>query len=171
MTEKNHLNTVPRDITLGFAQRKSNLFFAWFAPLALAVAGVLYALPAMAMGDTQDVETGFVAALIGLILSGLGWLVSAPKRFSKKKLKPATDIPRVDQAIRIHPGTRIANFIILGLIVIGLCLSPNGITQDMISIGGLIIGIYAMIMLGMECSYRWLKNSGHYYEAWINKRK
>jgi len=163
--------TTPRELTLGFAQRKSNLFFAWFAPLSLTLAGGLYALPALVSHNAEDIETGVVMMLIGIVLSALGWLLSAPKRFSKKKLKPAVDIPRVDQAIRIHPPSRIWNFVILGVIVTALCLSPNGLTQDIISITGLIIGFYAMIMLGMECSYRWLKNSGHYYEERLRKQK
>lgn len=157
-------------IAIGFAQRKSNVFFAWFAPLTLALAGALYAVPALMTNDGKDSETGLLMMAMGLVFSGIGWLLSAPKRFTKKKPTPAKYLDRVEKAIRQHRRGQIARLVLV-LVISGmiLFLTPKGLTQDGISVTGILIGVYIPIAVGLEYWYRLIANCESYYSLWVQK--
>jgi hypothetical protein len=60
-------------------------------------------------------------------------------RFTRKPPKPASDIPRVEQAIRINP--RVVQFAVIGSFVIAaglLLLTPNGRSPETIPITGVV---------------------------------
>lgn len=142
--------------------------------MILAVAGILYTLPALITNNAQDTETGLIATLMGVVFAGIGWLVSIGPRFSKKQPKPAAYMPRVEQSLRIHPMSRITNAIVYFLIVTGLivlALANDGITSSMVSILGLLTGIFGGVMIGMEYSYRMMKNSELVYSKWMQKQQ
>jgi hypothetical protein len=84
---------------LAYAQRRVWVFGSWWYGAMIAASGAVHALAAVLMGS--DAEIGAVLAPLGVALAGLGWIVSAPKRFTRKPPKPAMDVNRAEQAIRI----------------------------------------------------------------------
>jgi hypothetical protein len=115
-------------LAVAVAQRRAAVFGWWYFPMLLAVWGVAYAITAVVVGQAADVETGIGMAILGLVMSGLGWLISAGLRFSRKPPKPAGYIPRVEQAIRSNPPVTICCFIMAALSFLGgiaMIILPN----------------------------------------------
>jgi hypothetical protein len=168
---ENNTDDLQQRIATGYAQRRIWVFYAWWWPVIFTAGGLLYALPAAIAGNPQDLETGIIMFILGAVMSVLGWLMSLKPRFSKKEPKPATDMNRVAQALRIHAGVRLVNIIFLGLILIALVFAPNPNKQEILSLAGLFIGIYAATLIGMEYRYKLLKNSAMHYWNWKEKNK
>jgi hypothetical protein len=120
----------PPEVALAVAvvQRRAAVFGWWYFAMLLAICGAVYAITALVVGQTTDIETGVGMSILGLALSGLGWLISAGLRFSKKPPKPAGYIARVEQAIRTNPPVIIFSFIMAVLSFLGgiaMVILPN----------------------------------------------
>ena len=70
--------------------------------MVFAIPGLAYAMAAATTG--QSPETGLLTAALGLVFSGVGWLLAIGPRVTRKPPRPATDFARTDQEIRIAPG-------------------------------------------------------------------
>lgn len=101
MTEQ-ILSDDPRGPALGFAQRRSWVFSAWWYPAVLCLSGAAHW--ALSLLSGADPELGLVLFIMGTVLTALGWAATVKPRFTRKPPKPPADIPRVDQGIRITPG-------------------------------------------------------------------
>jgi hypothetical protein len=115
-------------LAVAVAQRRSAVFGWWYFAMLLAVCGAVYAITARVVGQAAGVETGIGMAILGLVMSGLGWLISAGLRFSRKPPKPAGYIPRVKQAIRSNPPVISFCFIMAALSFLGgiaMIIVPN----------------------------------------------
>jgi hypothetical protein len=159
----------PRAQAFGYAQRRVWIFFAWGYGAIIAIAGAVYAALSALVG--QDPETGTIMFLLGAGLSVLGWLVTLGVRFSRKTPKPASDIPRVEQGIRINP--KVIKFSVAGAIVIAAALTlftPNGRSPEVLPITGLIAAAQLSITGGVAYSGWLLKNSGELYARWLERR-
>jgi len=107
---------------------------------------------------------------LGAAVSALGWLVTLGVRFSAKPPKPASDIPRVEQAIRINPTVIKVSVIGAVLIAAGLILlTPNGRSPEVLPIVGLIAAAQLSIAAGVAYSGWLLKNSGELYARWLER--
>lgn len=120
----------PPEVALAVAgaQRRAAVFGWWYFAMLLAICGVVYAISALVVGQTAAVETGVGMTILGLAMSGLGWLISAGLRFSKKPPKPAGYIARVEQAIRTNPPAIISLYIMAALSFLGgvaMIILPN----------------------------------------------
>ena len=162
--------TDPRAQAFGYAQRRTWVFFAWWYGAVIAIPGTVDAALSGLLG--QDPERGIVTMALGAAISAMGWLVTLGVRFTRKPPKPASDIPRVEQALRINP--RVVKFAVIGSFVIAaglLLLTPNGRSPETIP----IIGVIAAAQLAIACgvAYRsWLlKNSGELYARWLERRQ
>lgn len=142
-------------LAVAVAQRRAAVFGWWYFAMLLAICGAVYAITAMVVAQTAAaIETGVGITLLGLALSGLGWLISAGLRFSKKPPKPAGYIPRVEQAIRTNPPVIISCFILAAMSFLGgiaMIILPNfgriGAVPMAISIAAFFLGTaYAMIL-------------------------
>jgi hypothetical protein len=138
--------------------------------------GAVIAIPgAVDMGLSflfvQDTERGIVLMILGAGLSALGWLVTLGVRFSKKLPKPASDIPRVEQALRINPGAIKGSVVVSLLIVAALILfMPAGKSPELLPIVGLVAAALMSITGGMAYSASILKNSAELYARWLPPR-
>jgi hypothetical protein len=115
-------------VAVAIAQRRAAVFAWWWFPMLLGIMGAVYAITATVVDQTAEVETGTGMVVLGLVLSGFGWLVTAGLRFSKKRPKPAGYIPRVEQAIRTNPPVIICCFIMAALTFLGgiaMVILPN----------------------------------------------
>lgn len=139
---------------LAVAQRRAAVFGWWYFAMLLAICGAVYAITALVVGQTAEIETGMGMTIVGLIMSGLGWLISAGLRFSKKPPKPAGYIARVEQAIRSNPPVIIFCFIMAALSFLGgiaMIIIPNfgrmAAVPVAISMATFFLGVaYSMIL-------------------------
>lgn len=118
---------------LGYAQRCAWIFGSWWYGAILAASGAAYVLASTVTGHHPG--TGTVMAVLGLAIAGLGWLASAPKRFTRKRPKPALDVHRAEQAIRINPGIAIGSNALMIVILVTLAFAtPRGTAPDVVPI-------------------------------------
>lgn len=154
---------------LGYAQRRSWVMWSWMYGAVMAAAGAAYALVAMAAG--QDPETGTFMALLGLALAALGWLASAPKRFSRKLPKPAMDVPRAEQAIRINRGVVIFSNILMAVIILGLAFGmPRGLAPDVVPVLAMMSVWAPLVGAGILRTRKLLMERGPRYVRWLQSR-
>lgn len=160
----------PRAEALGFAQRRSWVFYAWWYPAVLGIAGAVHVVLALLVGG--DPELGTVFLIIGAVLSAVGWAVTAAPRFTNKDPKPASDIPRIDQGIRITPGII---WTILGgtaVIVLALVLfTPKGATAEAAPLLSLPVSFACGVAGGLAYTRQLMVNSGSLHASWLQRRK
>lgn len=160
--------TDPRAPAFGFAQRRSWIFYAWWYPAALGLAGTVHAGLSLLAG--VDPELGVGLSIIGTVLAALGWAVTVKPRFTRKQPKPASDIPRVEQGIRIVPG--IIWTVLGGAAVIVLLLvlfTPKGASPETLPLLGLLIAFSSGVAAGLAYT-RWLMtNSVELYDRWLQR--
>jgi uncharacterized membrane protein YfcA len=121
------------ELALGHAHRRNRVFCSWWMGMVFAIPGLAYAMAAAATG--QSPETGLLTAALGLVFSGVGWLLAIGPRFTRKPPRPATDFARTDQEIRLAPGVAAALPIVMLAIVVALItLTPNGTSPEVLPI-------------------------------------
>lgn len=161
--------TDPRAPAFGYAQRRTWVFFAWWYGAVIAIPGAVDAALAGLLG--QDTERGIFAMALGASFSSVGWLVTLGVRYSRKLPKPASDIPRVEQALRTNPPAIKAMVIVSVLIVIALILfMPKARSPELLPIIGFIASALTIITSGMAHAASLLKNSGELYARWLERR-
>lgn len=135
----------------------------------IAVPGAVDAALSRLLG--QDPARGTITMALGVALSALGWFLTLGLRFRRKLPKPASDIPRVEQSIRINPGVIKFSLIGSGLIVAALILlTPNGRSPEVLPLVGLIAAAQMCVIAGLTYSGWLLKNSGDLYARWLDRR-
>ena len=136
----------------------------------MAAGGIAYVV-ASAL-TSNDPEIGIFMAVLGGGIAGLGWLASAPKRFSRKLPKPAMDVWRAEQAIRTNkPAVIIANALVVPMVLAITFLAPRGMAPDVIPItallavwpplvGALMLRVSKLLVERQSIYERWLQNRG-----------
>lgn len=161
--------TDPRATAFGFAQRRSWVFSAWWYPIVLTISGVLHAGLAVVLG--QSTELGIFMAILGAIFASLGWVFTAWPRFTRKPPKPASDIPRVEQGIRITPGMIRTVLIASGLGIGALVLfTPNGGSPETLPMLGMLVTLPVGVAAGLAYTGWLMKNSAELYARWLERR-
>lgn len=159
---------VPRGEAFGFAQRRSWVFSVWWYPAVLAVSGAVYALLALAVG--QSAETGVVMAILGAVGSALGRAFTAWPRFTRTPPKPPSDIPRVEQGIRITPGMirtiLIASALGLGALVL---FTPRGGSPESLPLVGMLVIWPLGLAAGLAHTRRLMLDSAGLYARWLER--
>lgn len=160
---------VPREEAFGFAQRRSLVFSAWWYPAVLAVSGAVYAGLALALG--QSAETGAVMGILGVAGSALGWAFTAWARFTRKPPRPAADLPRVEQGIRITPGM-IRTILIASALGVGalVLFTPNGGSLESLPLLGMLVVWPLGLAAGLAYTRRLMMNSAGIHAKWLERR-
>ena len=153
----------------GFAQRKAWVFSAWWYPGVLALSGAVYGVFALLLG--QSPETGVVMAILGTALSALGWALTIAPRFTRKRPRPASDIPRVEQGIRTTPIT-IRTLLIAGALAVAalMLFTPGGASVDVLPLFGLLVTLILGMCAGLAHIRRLMMNSAELYATWLKRR-
>jgi sulfite exporter TauE/SafE len=135
----------------------------------MAAAGGAYSLTALAAG--VEPGTGVTMIFLGLVLAALGWLVSAPKRFTREIPKPATDIARAEQAIRINKTIVVVSNAVMAAALLGLGFgTPRGLAPDTAPILAMMAVWAPLAGVGMLRTRRLLMERGPRYERWLQGR-
>lgn len=161
--------TDARAAAFGFSQRRSWVFSAWWYPAVLAIAGAVHAALAAVLG--QSAEIGVVMVILGGFFAAFGWIFTAWPRFTRKLPKPASDIPRVEQAIRITPGM-VRFFLIASALGIGalVLLTPMGASVEAVPLLGMLVAVTLGTAAGLAYTGWLMKNSADIYSQWLNRR-
>lgn len=159
-----------RALELGYAQRRSWIFWAWWYGVALAITGAGDAIFSGLVG--QDTSRGVGMVLLGAPISALGWLLTLGARFSKKLPKPAKDVPRVEQGIRINPG--VVKFLVIATVMVAaamVVLTPRGTSPATLPYTGLVAAAILSLAAGMARSGWLFRNSSQLYRRWLERRQ
>ena len=160
---------VPREEAFGFAQRRSWVFSAWWYPAVLAVSGAVYAGLAAVLG--QSAELGIVMAILGVVFAALAWAFTAGQRFTRKRPKPASDIPRVEQGTRITPIV-IRTILIVSLVGLGalVLFTPKGGSPEMLPLLGMLVTWPLGYAAGLAHTRHLMMTSAELYARWLELR-
>ena len=153
-------------LAYGYAQRRSWVFWAWWYGAVLAATGAVDAVLLAIFG--QDPERGVTMVIIGAATSVLGWLVTLGLRFSRKQPKPASDLPRLEQGMRVNPG--VVRFLVVAAVLIPVALmlfTPTGASPEAGPVVGLVGASILGLTAGMARSGWLMRNSGRLYQDWL----
>jgi drug/metabolite transporter (DMT)-like permease len=154
---------------LAYAQRRSWIMWSWLYGAILAAAGAVYAIVSQMVGE--DSETGVIMALLGLAFAALGWLASAAKRFSRKIPKPAMDLARAEQAIRINrPVVIVSNIVMAVLILAAAFGTPKGLSPESLPVLAMLSVVAPLLGIGMVRTKKLLVERGSRYDLWLLSR-
>lgn len=154
---------------LGYAQRRTWVMSSWMYGAMIAAAGTVYALVSVATGE--DPETGVGMAVLGLALAALGWLVSAPKRFTRKIPKSSMDVARAAQSIRINKGVVIGFNILMAVIILSFAFGmPRGLAPDVVPVLAMMSIWAPLTGVVIMRARKLLMERGPRYERWLQGR-
>lgn len=116
-------------------------------------------------------EPGIFVTILGAAFASLGWVFTAWPRFTRKPPKPASDIPRVEQGIRITPGMVRTVLIASGLGIGALVLfTPNGGSPETLPMLGMLVTLPLGAAAGLAYTGWLMKNSDELYSRWLERR-
>lgn len=151
---------------LAYVQRRVWVLSSWSYGVLLAAGGTVYVLASAVTGNDPEVGAGVV--LLGGALAALGWLASAPKRFSRKLPKPAREVWRAEQDIRTNkPAVIVANVLGAGIILAITFLTPRGMAPDVIPIAAMLAVWPPLVGALMLRITKLLVERGAIYERWL----
>ncbi|MET0886073.1 MAG: hypothetical protein ABWX92_06445 [Mycetocola sp.] len=155
---------------LAYAQRRVWVFGSWWYGIILATSGAMYALASALMGS--DPETGVIMAILGLVIAGVGWVVSAPKRFTRKQPKPAMDVNRAEQSIRINRGiVLVSNVVMLaGIVVLAWIMKPEAATEGVPVLAMLAVWAPMCGVLGLRARTLLIERQPRYL-TWLDANR
>lgn len=159
----------PDNYALAYAQRRSWVLGSWSYGAILAAGGTAYVIASALTGNDPAIGVG--TAVLGGAVALLGWLASAPKRFSRRVPKPAMDVWRAEQAIRINKPAVIAANILMPLILLAMTfLAPRGMAPDVIPITAMLAVWPPLVGALMLRVSKLLVERGEIYDRWLQGR-
>lgn len=157
-------------VALGYAHRRARVFMFWWMGMVFAIPGVAYAAALAATG--QSPENGLALAGMGLGLSGVGWLAAIGPRFARADPKPAHDLARTEQNIRINPGVAIGLGVAMLLIVVALMVgTPKGMSPEALPVLALLAVFPVPIAAALLYSTHLHRNRDRLYADWLGRRQ
>ncbi|WP_267275801.1 hypothetical protein [Arthrobacter sp. CDRTa11] len=154
---------------LGYAHRRARVFMFWWMGMVFAIPGAVQA--AILAATDQNPEDGLVLAGLGLGLSGVGWLAALGPRYTRKAPRPAEDLARTEQYIRIGPGVAISSVIGMLLIVVALMVAtPKGTSPEALPVLALLAVFPVPIAVALLYSRHLHLNRDSLYADWLARR-
>ena len=156
-------------LALGYAHRRARVFWFWWMGMVFALPGLAQTTVLAATG--QSPEDGLVLAGLGLAISGAGWLMAIGPRFTREDPRPADDVNRAEQYIRIVPGTAIGMVAAMLVIVVALMLAtPRGTSPDVLPILAFLAAFPVPLAAGMLYSRHLHRERERLYTNWLKRR-
>jgi hypothetical protein len=110
-------------------------------------------------------------AILGAVFAAFGWLFTTWPRFTRKPPKPASDILRVEQGIRITPGMIRTMLIVTALGIAALVLlTPMGGSPEAVPLLGMLVAAPLGTAAGLAYTGWLMKNSSRLYARWLERR-
>jgi hypothetical protein len=157
-------------LALGYAHRRARVFWFWWIGMVFALPGAAQAAVLAATG--QNPENGLVLAGLGLGISGVGWVSAIGPRFTRTDPRPADDVNRAEQYIRIVPGTAIGMVAAMLVIVVVLMVAtPRGTSPDVLPILAFLAAFPVPIAAGMLYSRQLHRERERLYTSWLERRR
>lgn len=157
-------------LALGYAHRRARVFWFWWMGMVFALPGAAQA--AVLAGTGQSPENGLVLAGLGLGITGAGWLSAAGPRFTRSDPRPAGDVNRTEQYIRIVPGTAIGMVAAMLAIVSALMLAtPGGTSPEVLPTLAFLVVFPVPIAVGMTYSRYLHRERERLYADWLQRRR
>ncbi|MDQ1059553.1 hypothetical protein QFZ23_003454 [Arthrobacter globiformis] len=158
-----------RKYALGYAHRCARVFWFWWMGMVFALPGVAQAGALAATG--QNPENGLILTCLGLVISGVGWLIAIGPRFTRSSPRPAEDVARAEQYVRIVPGVAIASVVAMFLIVGALMFAtPRGTSPAVLPILAFLASFPLPVAAGMLYSRYLHRDRDRLYTAWLARR-
>ncbi|WP_146187546.1 hypothetical protein [Arthrobacter sp. HMWF013] len=155
---------------LAYAHRRTWVMASWMYGAIIAASGAAYVLASAVTG--HDAGTGMGMIVFGAAMAAVGWLASAPKRFTRKIPKPAMDVPRAEQAIRINKGVVVASNIVMAAIILAAAVfAPRGTAPDVVPILAALSVWAPLLGFLILRTTRFLSERGPRYDLWLHDRK
>lgn len=143
---------------------------SWSYGAILAAGGIAYVLASAVTGHNP--ETGVFMAVLGAAIAGLGWLASAPKRFSRNLPKPAKEVWRAQQDIRTNkPAVIVANVLMAAALLALTFLTPNGMAADVLPVTAMLSVWAPLVGALMLRIKKLLVDRGEIYDRWLQSRR
>jgi hypothetical protein len=156
-------------LALGYAHRRARVFLFWWMGMVFALPGAAQAAVLAATG--QSPENGLVLAGLGLVISGAGWLIALGPRFTRKDPRPADDVNRAEQYVRIAPGTAVGMIAVMVAIVVALMVAtPRGTAPDVLPILAFLVAFPLPVAAGMLYSAHLHRHRERFYASWLQRR-
>lgn len=156
-------------VVLGYAHRRARVFMFWWTGMMFAIPGAAYAAALAATG--QSPGDGLALAGLGLGLSGVGWLAAIGPRFTRSDPKPADDLARTEQNIRINPGVAIGLVAVMLLMVIVLMVAtPRGTSPEALPVLAALGAFPIPIAAALLYSTHLHRDREGLYAKWLVRR-
>ena len=157
-----------RPYALGYAHRRARVFWFWWMGMVFALPGVAQSAALAATG--QNPENGLVLTGLGLGISGVGWLIAIGPRFTRTSPRPAGDVARAEQYVRIVPGVAIASVLAMFVIVTALMFAtPRGTSPEVLPILAFLASFPLPVAAGMLYSRHLHRDRDRLYAAWLGR--
>jgi FtsH-binding integral membrane protein len=156
-------------LALGYAHRRARVFWFWWMGMIFALPGAVQASVLAATG--QSPENGLVLAGLGVVISGAGWLMAIGPRFTRTDPRPADDVNRAEQYIRIAPGTAAGMIVaMLAIVVVLMVATPRGTSPEVLPILAFLAAFPLPIAAGMLYSRHLHRHRESFYAGWLERR-
>jgi hypothetical protein len=104
-------------------------------------------------------------------LSGVGWLAAIGPRFARADPKPAHDLARTEQNIRINPRVAIGMVAVMLLIVVALIFAtPKGMSPEALPVLALLAVFPVPVAAALLYSTHLHRNRDRLYADWLGRR-
>ena len=156
-------------LALGYAHRRARVFWFWWMGMIFALPGLAQAGVLAATG--QSPENGLVLAVLGLVISGAGWLMAVGPRFTRTDPRPADDVNRAEQYVRIAPGTAVGMIAAMLAIVVAIMIAaPRGTSPEVLPILAFLVAFPLPVAAGMLYSAHLHRHRERFYAGWLERR-
>lgn len=154
---------------LGYAHRRARVFWFWWMGMIFGLPGLAQAAVLAATG--QSPENGLVLAGLGLAISGAGWLMAIGPRFTRTDPRPADDVNRAEQYVRIAPGSAIGMIAVMVAIVVAIMIAtPRGTAPDVLPILALLVVFPVPVAAGLLYSAHLHRHRERFFAGWLERR-
>ncbi|MDQ0690209.1 hypothetical protein [Arthrobacter sp. W4I7] len=155
-------------LALGYAHRRARVFWFWWTGMVFALPGAAQA--AVLWATDQNPENGLVLAGLGLGISGVGCVSAVGPRFTRTAPRPADDVNRAEQYIRIVPNSAIAMVVIMLAFVAALSfLAPEGLSPEALPVSAFLVAFPLPVAAGMLYSRHLHRERERLYRSWLER--
>ena len=157
------------DSAVGYYRRRGWQVVFTLPGLAIAGAGATWALVSAAL--QENIESGLIMTGLGLAMAAIGWLATAPTRFTRK---PPTPIRWTEEMDKAAWGWPLALGIVTALVIAGgaalVLFAPLGREPGRIALVASLAAYPASIWGGLSYISYLRRHRNDLYARWLAKR-
>lgn len=155
-------------MALGYGQRRVVLVAAMLGGLTITGAGLGWLFGAAVIGES--LVSGLLMTGLGLFMAGLGWLVTAGLRFTRKLPNPQNNGHKAAASTR---NSVVGGWIAVGLFLVGIfalfLFAPRGRQPDMWALFPMLMAVPVAMLLGFYRIRNIIRSRDELYARWLAK--